>query len=117
MTVYKKVQTKQKLLDIINYVKEIPFYNKYIEKPKIKLLKNIDLLSDLPFYEELSVVKTNKEFRGYEMIYKVELVDKKDPLSQLKASKSSIQDLFNDLLDEKKGSSSVKILLKKYKGT
>ena len=34
---------------------------------------------------------------------KVELIDKKDPLSQLEASKSIIKDLFNDLLDETKG--------------
>ena len=37
------------------------------------------------------------------MSYKVELVEKKDPLIQLEASKSSIKDLFNDLLDETKG--------------
>ena len=36
------------------------------------------------------------------MTYKVELIDKKDPLSQLEASKSSIKNLFNDLLDETK---------------
>ena len=36
------------------------------------------------------------------MVYKVELIDKKDPLSQLEASKSSIKNLFNDLLDETK---------------
>ena len=37
------------------------------------------------------------------MTYKVELIDKKHPLSQLKVSKSSIKDLLNDLLDETKG--------------
>ena len=37
------------------------------------------------------------------MSYKVKLVEKKDPLIQLEASKSSIKDLFNDLLDETKG--------------
>ena len=36
------------------------------------------------------------------MSYKVEIVDKKDPIKQLEASKSSIKNLFNDLLDEKK---------------
>ena len=60
MAVQKKIKTKQKLLDVINYFKELTFYNTYIEKPKIKRLKNIDLLSELPFYEELSVAKTNK---------------------------------------------------------
>ena len=36
------------------------------------------------------------------MSYKVELVEKKDPLIQLEASKSSIKDLFNNRLDETK---------------
>ena len=88
--------------DLINYFKELPFYNRYIEKPKIKPLKSIDLLSELPFYEELSVIKTDYAFKGYAMSYKVELVEKNDPLIQLEASKSSIKDLFNDLSDETK---------------
>ena len=37
------------------------------------------------------------------MSYKVELVEKKDPIEQLEASKSSIKDLFIDLLNETKG--------------
>ena len=52
------------------------------------------------------------------MSCKVELVEKKDPLIQLEASKSSIKDLFNDLLDETKGFKyqiTVKILLKNMK--
>ena len=63
------------------------WYKKHIEKPKIKRLKNIDLLSELPFYEELNVIKTNQAFRGYAMTYKVELVEKKDPIEQLEASR------------------------------
>ena len=35
---------------VVDYFKELPFYNKYIENPKIKRLENIDLLSGLPFY-------------------------------------------------------------------
>ena len=53
--------------DAVNYFKELPFYNKSIKKPKIKLLKNIDRLAQLPFYEQLSVVKTDEAFRGYAM--------------------------------------------------
>ena len=52
------------------------------------------------------------------MSYKVEIVDKKDLILQLEASKSSIKDLFNDLLNETKGFKyqiTVKVLLKKYK--
>ena len=89
--------------DVVDYFKELPFYNKRIEKPKIKCLKNYDLLSELPFYEELNVIKTNHAFRSYVTSYKVELVEKKDPIKQLEASKSSIKDLFNDLLNETKG--------------
>ena len=69
----------------------------------MKRLKSIDLLFEFPFYEELNVIKTNYAFRGYAMGYKVELVEKKDPIEQLEASKSSIKDLLNDLLDETKG--------------
>ena len=99
MTALKKVKSHP---DVVDYFKELPFYNKHIEKPKIKRLKNIDLLSELPFYEELNVIKTDHAFKGYAMSYKVELVEKKDPLIQLEASKSSIKGLFNDLLDETK---------------
>ena len=54
------------------------------------------------------------------MTYKIKLIDKKDPLSQLEASESSIKDLFNDLLDETKGFKyqiTAKILFQKYKDT
>ena len=67
--------------DLEDYFKELPFYNKHIEKPKIKRLKNIDLLSELPFYEDLNGIKTNHIFRGYAIIYKVELVEKKIQLN------------------------------------
>ena len=66
----------------------------------------------------MSVIKTNQAFRGYTMSYKVEIIGRKDPIVQLEASKSSIKDLFNDLLDETKGFKyqiPVKVLIKKYK--
>ena len=52
------------------------------------------------------------------MSYKVEIIERKDPTVQLEASKSSIKDLFSDLLNETKGFKyqiTVKVLLKKYK--
>ena len=52
------------------------------------------------------------------MSCKVEIVDKKYLIVQLEASRSSIKDLFNDLLNETKGFKyqiTVKVLLKKYK--
>ena len=65
------------ILSNINYFKELPFYNKPIEQPKIKRLKNIDLLAELPFYEQLNIIKTNQAYKGYAMSYKVEIVEKK----------------------------------------
>ena len=53
------------------------------------------------------------------MSYKVEIVDKKDLIVQLEARRSSIKDLFIDLLNETRGFKftqiTVKVLLKKYK--
>ena len=68
---------------VVKYFKELPFYNKHIEKPKVKCLTNIGLLSELPFYEELNVIKTNHAFKGYAMNYRVEIIKKKYPIKQL----------------------------------
>ena len=76
------------------------------------------MLSELPFYEELTIVKINHAFRGYATLYKVEIVEKIDPLIQLEASKSSIKNFFNDLLDETKGfkyQTTLKVVLKNTK--
>ena len=115
MTVLKKIKSHP---HAVGCFKELPFYNNYIEKPKIIQLKNIDLLSELPFYEELNVTKTDHASRGYAMSSKVEIVEKKDPLIHSEASKTSIKDLFKDLLDETKGFKhqiTLKDTLKKYK--
>ena len=50
------------------------------------------------------------------MSYKVEIIERKDPIVQLEASKSSIKYLFSDLLNETRGFKhqiTVKDLLKK----
>ena len=52
------------------------------------------------------------------MSYKVEIIEKKDPLKQLEASKSSIKDLFSNPLNETKGFKyqiTLKVIMKKYK--
>ena len=67
----------------------LPFYNTFIERPEIKKSSNVKLLQELPFYDELSIVKNSNAFSGYTRSYKVEIVDKKDPLVQLQASKLS----------------------------
>ena len=75
------------------------------------------MLVEPSFYGELNVIKTDHAFRRYEISYKSELVEKKDPIEQLKASKSNIKDLFSDLLDETKGFKyqvTLKVVLQKY---
>ena len=52
------------------------------------------------------------------MSYKAEMIEKKDPIIQLEASKLSIKNLFSDLLNELKGFKyqiTVDVLSKKYK--
>ena len=115
MTVLSKIKSHPSVVD---YFKELPFDNKPIKKTKVKCLKNIDQVVEFPFYEQLSVIKTNQGFRGYAMSYKAEIVEWKDRIVQLEASKLSIKDLFIVLLNETKGFKyqiTVKVLLKKYK--
>ena len=76
------------------------------------------MLAKLPFYDQLNKIKTDQAFKEYGRSYKVEIVDKRHLVVQLEASKSSIKDLFNDLLNETRGFKNqitVKVLLKKYR--
>ena len=66
----------------------------------------------------MSIIKTNQAFRGYAKSNKVEITESKDPIVQLEASKSSIKDLFSNLLNEIEGLKyqiTVKVLLKNTK--
>ena len=83
--------------------KILPFFNTYIEKPEVKKLNNVQLIKELPFYDEWSIVKNKTAFSGYAQSYKIEIVDKRDVVVQLKASKIGIVELFKDLLIELKG--------------
>ena len=57
--------------------KILPFYNTFVEVPKVKKLDNVQLLKELPFYDELSIVKNKTTIIGYAQSYKVEIVDQK----------------------------------------
>ena len=48
MTILSKFKSHS---DTVDYFEELPFYNKPIEKPKVKGLKSIVQLAELPFYE------------------------------------------------------------------
>ena len=86
---------------------------------KIVVLSKIKPHSDSDSdVDQLGVIKTNQAFRGYAISYKVEIIEKKDLIVQLEASKSSIKELLSDFLNETKGFKyqiTVKVLLKKYK--
>ena len=115
MTILSKIKSD---FDAVDYFKELPFYNKPIKKPKVKRLKNIDRLIELPFYDQLGVIKTDQPFSDYAKSYKVEIVERKYPIVQLKASKLRIKNLFSDFVNKTKGFKyqiTVKVLLKKYK--
>ena len=73
MAILSKIKSHS---DVINYFKELPFYNKPIER-SVKRLKNIDPLVEFPFYEQLSVIKTDQAFKGHAMSYKVKIIKKK----------------------------------------
>ena len=114
MAILSKIKSHS---DIINYFKELPFYNKPIGK-LVKRLKNTNPLVEIPFYEQLSVIKTDQALKWYAMSYKVEIIEKKDPIVQFKASKLSIKNLFSDFLNELNGFKyqiTVEVSLKKYK--
>ena len=46
MAALSKIESQS---DPVDYFKELPFYNKPIERPKVNCLKNIDQLAELPF--------------------------------------------------------------------
>ena len=79
-------------------IKELLLYNILTGKRCIKRLKNIDLVHEFPFYNEVSIMKVSQAFNKYTRSYKIEIINSKDPLAQLEASKSSIDDLFKDVL-------------------
>ena len=79
--------------DANDYFRELPFYNKPIQRP-IKRIKNLDPLVEFPFYEQLSITKTDQTFKGYAMSYSVEIIEKIDPVVQLEPSKWIIKNLF-----------------------
>ena len=57
----------------------------------------------MSFHFMISVVEISKASKKYARSYKIEIIDTKDPLAQLAASKSSSEDLFKDVLSEIKG--------------
>ena len=66
-------------------------------------MNNVKLLKELPFYDELGIAKNKTSFCSYAQSYKIEIVDKRNVIIQLKVSDISMKELFKDLLIELKG--------------
>ena len=76
------------------------------------------MLHELQFYDKLSIEKILKVFKTYAKNYRIEIIHTKDPSVQSKAIKSSIKDLFQDLLDQIEGFKyqiTVNVLLRKHR--
>ena len=70
----------------------------------------------LPFYDDVRILRKRRAFKNYADTYEVETIDNKSLSGLLFLSKSSIKNIFNDLLREKRGFKYIlgtKIILKK----
>ena len=93
-------------LDNKEVLKILPFYNvsiDFVKSDAVRRFNNVELMSKLPFYKDLSVEKISEAFKRYAKNYRVEIVDKKDPMIRLYSSKVHIIELFGELLSEMKG--------------
>ena len=82
----------------------LPFYKSSIDYGfrKIRPLDNAELLEELSFCTSLNKRLIKSNFRGFAKSYAIEK-RYDDPLSQLRASKSTIKELFKELLVELHG--------------
>ena len=93
-------------LDNKQVLKILPFYNvsiDFIKSDTVKGYCNVEFMSELPFYKDLSVKEVGEAFKRHAKSYRVEIVDKKDPMIQLYSSKKRVSKLFGELLSEMKG--------------
>ena len=96
---YHFFQNLQKKLCNYQLSKELPFFPKRPKKlNKLQILKNI-----LPLYDRVGISKRQRAFRGCAKTFNVEVVDRKNLGDSLFLARSSIGDLFSDLLQEKRG--------------
>ena len=56
--------------------KILPFYNTFIDKPKVKNLNKAELLKDLPFYNKLNIVKIKAALVVMLKVIKLKLLTK-----------------------------------------
>ena len=94
---------KPKNFTVRDSLREQLFYKAPIKKPKSKKLTNQELLQVLPFYDSVGITKKERAFRNYVSTYSVEIMDRESLMDTLDLSRTSINELFTDLLREKRG--------------
>ena len=60
--------------------KNFLFITRPLKNHKLNVKKKNDRSIELSFYEQLSAIKTDQAFSGYEMSYKVKIIERKDPV-------------------------------------
>ena len=112
----KSFKKKNKKISNIKFLSELPFFYKTSKKlankqlsealpfpPKKSkrpkgLTKHQILQNILPLYDSVGISKRERAHRGYAETYDVEVIDKISLSDSLFLAKSSINDLFIDLL-------------------
>ena len=61
------------------------------------------MLPVLPFYDSVVITKKERAFKNYVSTYSVEIMDRESLMDTLDLSRTSINELFTDLLREKRG--------------
>ena len=79
------------------------FYKQTINKPHVKKLSSLELLRQLPFYDGIIISRKERAFKNYAETYQVEIINNKGLSNSLSVSKTSVENLFDELLREKKG--------------
>ena len=112
----KPIKPKIKQLSSKELLSKQLFYKHAIKKPRFRKLSNRELLRELPFYDNINISGKERAFKKYAEIYEVEIMNNKSLSDSLTVSKNRINNLFYELLREKRGFKyvlSTKIILKK----
>ena len=87
----------------IQLSKELPFRPSERKKRPKRLTKHQILQNVLPFFDSVGISRREHAHKYYAETYDVEVIDNKSLDDSLFLAKKSINDLFRDLLKEKRG--------------
>ena len=94
---------KPKNFTVRDLLTKQPFYKVPMKKPKSKKFTDQELLQVLPFYDSVGITKKQRTFRNYVSTYSVEIMGRESLMDTLDLSRTSVNELFADLLRETRG--------------